>query len=111
METREIVTFLKIINKGRSKFYINVNHCYPIILSWNVDTSISYYLNQSNLSEHILQFSNFDQTYPLRINGQNENVTSSGKYVKEMFGFRSFTYNTLLCSVFVKPVYITHIVW
>lgn len=111
METREIVTFLKIINKGRRKFYININHCYPIILSWNVDTSISYYLNQSNLSEHIVQFSNFDQTYPLRINGQNENVTSSGKYVKEMFGFRSFTYNTLLCYVFVKTEYIANIVW
>lgn len=83
METREIVTFIKIINKGRSKIYTSINHCYSIILSWNVDTSISYYLNQSNLSE---------QKYPTRINGQNENVTSSGKYVKEMFGFRSFTY-------------------
>lgn len=102
METREIVTFLKIINKGRSKFYINIKHCYPIILSWNADTSISYYLDQSNLSE---------QKYPPRINGQNENVISSGKYVKEMFGFPSFTYNTLLCSVFVKTEYIAHIIW
>lgn len=111
MATLEIVTFLKIINKGRSEFYININHWYPIILSWNVDTSISYYINQSNLSEHILQFSRFEQKYPPRINGQNENVTSSGKYVKEMFGFHSFTYNILLGSAFVKTEYIAHIVW